>query len=234
MHIVYRTYPGEGSKPRPEWYSKRACLANLLRVFGPDHQYHFLVDGGGQAFCEELDGFARNLGVAPVVTPLNERQNGGAFRRMLDYSCSLRGLLYLVEDDYLHRPGAAQVLAEGSEHWDYVTGYDHPDKYSPSEPYCYAEKPSILHAGQWCHWREVPSTTGTFAVQSIVLCEDQSVWETWCRPELGWARDHQCFTELTQGRQGATVASTVPAFSTHCESQWLAPVVDWSRVSKCD
>ena len=229
MNIVYRTHPGDGQKPRPAWFSKRASLANLLRVFGRSHQYHFLVDGDDSAFAQVLHDFAGRFGVTPVTTIINENHSARAFRRMLDYACELPCVVYCVEDDYLHRQGAAKVLEEGSlglgSVADYLTLYDHPAHYSPS---CATR----LHAGNLCHWRETPSTTCTFAVKAETLREDRSIWESHCSEVPDWIHDNEAFTELVKGRQGRTIASSIPAFSTHCESEWLAPLVDWEEVNR--
>jgi hypothetical protein len=246
MQIVYRTYPGDGRKPRPEWFSKRACLANLLRVFGRDHQYHFIIDGGNGAYCQELYDFAKRLGVAPIVTEINERHNARAFRRTLDYACSLEGHLYLVEDDYLHRSGADAVLNEGGQCWDYCTCYDHPDKYLFSEhavnepPLLPATELTRLYLGERCHWFETPSTTATFAVRAETLRADREIWEHFSQDAFGWVRDHLAFTEIikrgdrvafTEIIKRRSLASTIPAYSTHCETRWLAPLVDWAEVN---
>lgn len=229
MNIVYRIHPGEGSKLRPDWFSKRASLANLLRVFGREHQYHFIVDGEDATFNANLCEFVKQFRLAPTMTFINERHSARAFRRMLDYACALTGMLYLVEDDYLHRRCAAQVLVEGvlgsDSVADYVTLYDHPGRYPP-------DGVTRLQLGYHCHWRETPSTTCTFAVKAETLREDRSIWESHCSEVPDWIHDNDAFIELTTGRQGRTVASSVPAFSTHCEERWLAPLVDWAEVNR--
>jgi len=225
MNIVYRTHPGEGQKPRPPWYSKWNCLANLLRVFGPEHQYHFMVDCADNDYLLQLKSMANAVGIEPVFNNFQSVNNANAFRIALDYACTLDGLLYLCEDDYLHRPGAARVLDEGVRGVDrtvgYATCYDHPDKYLPRAF-------TRLHLGGCCHWREVRSTTGTFAVMAEMLREDRDIWERYSTDECGWARDHAAFMEITERRM---LLSSVPAYSTHCESAFLAPLVDWAEVN---
>ncbi len=225
MQIVYRTSPGNGKKPRPDWFSKRSCLSNLLRVFGRGHRYHFIVDGENSTFNRNLCEFVKQFRLAPTMTLINENHSARAFRRMLDYACALNGNLYLVEDDYLHRPGVVEVLEEGVQNYGhYATGYDHRDKYPP-------DGATRLHLGEHSHWRETPSTTCTFAVKAETLREDRSIWESHCSEVPDWIHDNEAFNELVKGRQGRTIASSIPAFSTHCESDWLAPLIDWEKVN---
>ena len=223
MNIVYRIHPGAGSKPRPGWFSKWKCLDCLLTVFGREHQYHFIVDGGDESYMRQVAGFAQDRGVNPLMILIDERHSARAFRRMLDYACWLNGPLYLVEDDYLHRPGVVEVLEEGVLLFDYATAYDHPNKYPDGV--------TRLHLGEHSHWRETPSTTCTFAVKAETLREDRSIWESHCSEVPDWIHDNEAFTELVKGRQGRTIASSIPAFSTHCESDWLAPLIDWEKVN---
>jgi len=161
----------------------------------------------------------------PIFQAISVNHNAKAFRFALDYACQLDGLVYMVEDDYIHRHGAAQVLEEGVQGlggvFDYVSTYDHPDKMPPTSF-------TRLHLGKWCHWRESVLTTATFAVDAETLRQDRKIWEYFSTDECGWVRDHLAFSEITKKR---TLATTVPAFSTHCESEWLAPLVDWAEVN---
>jgi hypothetical protein len=76
--------------------------------------------------------------------------------------------VYLLEDDYIHKPGSSLALSEGLLLADYVTLYDHPDKYrlaAESGNRFNHQKlhPTILYASPTSHWRETNSTTMTFA-----------------------------------------------------------------------
>ncbi len=227
MQVVYRSHPKEGQKKRPDWYSPWKCLQNLIQVFGGGrHQWHFIIDGGDHLFASQVEEFAVNRGIHPCVLEINENHNARAFRRMLDYVEPLGGILYLVENDYLHLPNADVVLEEGFQGCGhYVTCYDHRDKYPP----CGSTR---LHLGQRCHYRETPSTTCTFAVNAETLRKDRLIWESHCSEMPDWIHDNEAFAELTTGRQARTVVSSVPAFSTHCEEKWLAPLIDWEEVNR--
>ena len=43
-------------------------------------------------------------------------------------------ILFLLEDDFLHKPGSKKLLLEGLLNYNgYITLYDHPDKYLNKE-----------------------------------------------------------------------------------------------------
>lgn len=226
MHIIYRTCSAVSQKPRPAWFSKEACLRNLAKVFSRwGNRFHIVCDGemwpGGDDIC--FSGDVEWL-------QINEHHNAKSFLAALDYACTLGGDLYLVEDDFLHLPGAAEVLADGLDHFDYVTGYDHPDKYLLGHVGFEAESDmyTLPVLGNYCHFKGTCSTVMTFAVKADTLREDAKIWRRWSQEKYGCTRDHLAFCELRA--KGRTVGSSLPAYSTHCEPDWLAPLVDWEAV----
>jgi hypothetical protein len=121
-------------------------------------------------------------------------------------------LIYFVEDDYLHLPSAPKLLQECSEieNADYITLYDHPDKYGP-----------LYHNGEWTfifrtassHWRWTISTCMTFAARVKTLKEDMNTWEAWCQgpnPE-----DHRAFCHLRE--QQKMLAECIPGAAVHTD-----------------
>ena len=133
---------------------------------------------------------------------------------MLDYVTNKKfhpdTILYFVEDDYLHLPGWLDVLLEGFSipEADYVTLYDHKDKYFFP---MYKELKSRLFATRSCHFRETPSTTQTFATRFKTLLRDLPIHQKYSEGR-DISQDHEKFLEL--GRQGATLISSIPGWST--------------------
>jgi len=165
-------------------------------------------------------------------------EGGPAFLEALDWTTNLENrddsIVYMVEDDYLHCVNAGKALKEGvSQGFDYVTLYDHPDKYLNAGPNPYvrhgAEKTRV-YLGDYCHWKLTNSTTMTFACKLGRLREDADVFRrmTINRPV---PPDFAIWTILWQTRS-RTIASSIPAYATHCESKWLAPLVDWEERAK--
>lgn len=237
MKVIYRISDGSHKKNKLAHATKAYCLGNALRTFA-DAEFHVFADNCG---FETLQCIER-LGLRPQRTSLG---NTAGFRHALKYALERfddDDLVYLLEDDYLHLPAAAQAIVEGLQIADYVSLYDHPDKYvnySSGGP-----NPLIRHGGERTrvlrtpitHWKLTNSTTMTFATHVNILREDRTVWMRYTGKSV--PRDYAAFRELLWGirwksaflRRGRLLVSPIPALATHCELAYLAPQVDWTRV----
>jgi hypothetical protein len=132
-------------------------------------------------------------------------------------------IIYIVENDYIHRQNWCEALIEGFEYGDYVTLYDHPDKYSD-----YPDLQSKLFVTKSCHWRTTPSTTNTFAVKYKTLMEDMDLHKYYAEYGIqGLAHDHTKFLDL--GKKVRTIISSIPGYSTHCNN-YLSPTIKWDDI----
>ena len=209
-------------KKRPPGFSHRNCYENFLQTtdlgkvnvtcwldLGPEgkREDHFLDDRFS------------------VVT-VREGTEAGSFLKLLDYVEKKKfppeTILYFLEDDYLHKPGWVDVLLEGMAlpGVDYVTLYDHRDKYFFP---MYASLTSRLFLTASTHWRTVPSTTQTFAVHYGTLMKDLSIHRRFSQKRKISA-DHDKFCKL--GKKGAVLISPIPGFSTHAEPEYASPFFD--------
>lgn len=209
-------------------YSRQACYQNLIETVDREKaNLTFILDLGGSG--KRIDHF---LPSTEKVIEIREGSESGSFLRLLEYVISLNlppeTILYFVEDDYLHRPGWMEVLKEGFTipHIDYVTLYDHKDKYfSPS----YQRLQSKIFATQSSHWRSTPSTTQTFAVKYKTLLRDLSIHRKYSSKGK-ISQDHQKFCHLN--KKGAMLISSIPGWSTHCEPQFASPGFEWEELFK--
>ena len=129
-------------------------------------------------------------------------------------------IIYLVEDDYMHMPGWTTVLQNVYDMYDsinYVSLYDHPDKYTPR----YQGLQSQIIVSNYCHWRTVPSSCGTFAGRVKTFKEDLDI-------HMGSLGDHNKFTLLAE--RNRNIISAMPAFATHCVNPWTSTFRDWANV----
>jgi len=219
FHVYYRFSDhnnGNVEKDRPEGFCKRRVFENFLEVFS-GVKIHVVAD----RVSKETEAWLRERVGDVEVTNIG---NGGdtfcwAIQRALK-EVGPTDIVYLCEDDYWHRRGAVEIIREGLDVAEYVTLYDHPDKYISNGP-----NPFVVHEGEMalvrktasCHWKFTNSTTLTFAARVGTLMYDQSVHEKWC--DQGQSLDFNLFIDLkTQGR---TLASSMPGYSTHLQPPWV-------------
>lgn len=166
----------------------------------------------------------------PVVE-ICEGTEAGSFLRLLDHVSSLdldpETIVYFLEDDYVHRAGWPRVLFEGFTipQADYVTLYDHRDKYF--HPSYGTLESKIFHTAS-CHWRTTPSTTNTFAMRFKTLLRDLEVQRAFSQ-NVKISKDHEKFCKLRE--QGATLISSIPGWSTHTEEEFASPCVEWQSLT---
>ena len=80
------------------------------------------------------------------------------------------------------------------------------------------------------HWRTTPSTTNTYACKSSTLNNHFNIHIKYCDLVDKWTKDHDKFTELLNN--GSNLLSCVPGLSTHVETQFLSPIIDWEETLK--
>jgi hypothetical protein len=140
--------------------------------------------------------------------------------------------VFFCEDDYIFLPIAPKVLEEGLVISEYVTGYDHPDKYQNPEG---GGNPHVSNGGEATrvvltksrHWKETNSTCMTFATHLSVLSEDFAIYDKHCN--TAHPNDYEMFSDLRKQKMRRLV-SPLPSICTHGESVYLAPLFDWRTV----
>ena len=139
----------------------------------------------------------------------------------------------MLEDDFLHKPNSKKLLIEGLQKYNsYITLYDHPDKYLNKDQ---GGNPFIEQEGEVTrliktnsiHWKITNSTVMSFAARVIRLKEDYDLILKYSSAHI--TDSFRFFTELSQTKS-VPVLSSVPGYSTHCETAWLSPLTDWSKI----
>jgi hypothetical protein len=164
------------------------------------------------------------------ITKVNIGHGAGTFNLALDEALKLddKEVVYFLENDYLHKPNSLKILLEGINIGaDYVSLYDHPDKYMDGA------NPFVEGGGEYtkvflsesCHWKLTNSTTMTFATKVKTLKEDEDVLRKYTSTTHPY--DFQMFMELKQ--RGRRLASSIPGFATHGETDWLSPLTNWKQ-----
>ena len=176
FRISSKGYP----KVKVDGINKFDSLNNLTQTF-KDWEFICVADN-----CDEA--LLTRLKTDYQFDQLIETQlgNPGSFWRLYEIALALakdQDIFYFVEDDYLHLSQAAEAIQEGLKYFDYVTLYDHSDKYKlsnvPLNPYVkanrYSESTEIVKGVNQI-WRTSNSTTMTFAVHGKTLKEDSDIW----------------------------------------------------------
>ena len=224
-------------KTKPDYITKQNCIKNFINVFGvqnfyviadnvSDNTYNFLMSLN----INENNIFRTNFG------------NGAAsFRKGLSIALQnfdINDYVYFIEDDYLHINNSNKVLLEGLEIFDYVTLYDHPDKYinagcvknnivgnpliadNSEETRVYLTKSS--------HWKLTNSTTMTFACKVNTLKNDLKTILEFVKTDFPY--DFKMFYNLINVNK-RKLGVCIPGMSTHGESIYLSPLVNWENIA---
>ena len=140
--------------------------------------------------------------------------------------------VYFIENDYLHRENSCKVLKEGLNLGSaFVSLYDHPDKYMEPDrgynPYCEGgAEDTRVYLTHSCHWKITNSTTMTFASKVITLKRTEQILRK--HTSETHPHDFEMFIELRE--QNELLITPIPGYSTHGETMWLAPLIDWNQV----
>lgn len=222
IHILYRhTSNASGlGKNRPHWFSFERSLNNILSTIdGLDFvKFHLIYDGqyqGNDPRIHYVENFQGNSEWLSYVHTWN-------YAKKLNLSDN--DIVYLAENDYAFVPGWPQKVIElynTYDDLDYVTLYDCPDKYDQR---AYPGLSTHLFLTKTHHWRLVPSTTGSIIFNKRILDEDFEIQTT-------YPSDFYRF-ELLRNNKQRSVLSPITSLATHCEVEWLAPIIDWETLSK--
>lgn len=204
------------NKIKPEWVNNLNCFRSLVTNCS-DAEVHVFGDRLTNSTVEWLDSYQVDYHETKA------HGNSETFLEILNYAienCEPDDIVYFVEDDYIHRPGFVKILREGLARADYVSLYDHPDKYGQNVRLMYTDN---------SHWQYVPSTTMTFATKLKTLVFDVEVFKS--SITTGNPPDHYIFSHLTQNLQ-RRLATPIPGYSTHGESALLSPIINWEQYAR--
>lgn len=199
MKLYYRISDSSYNKPKLIGATKKACLINFVKCFhkvifnGPTYHSNKLPLTIIADNCnEETLDFLNQLDMPVIRTNYG---NAGSLIHSLKIAISEslvdEEIVYFCEDDYLHLPKSPLLLEEGIKRSDYITLYDHPDKYRFE--YSGGEFSKVIKTNS-SHWRYTVSTCMTFGTTIGKLKEDISIWEK--HTEGSHPHDHHIFSEL--------------------------------------
>ena len=228
MKIIYRISDAGYNKVKPSYIDNEKCLRNAVEVF-KDAEWTIIADNCSPETLSMVEDITDcNIEIVSVG------HGAGTFNLALDRALEYKDdeIVYFIENDYLHKPGSYEALKEGLDLGAaFASLYDHPDKYldprKGGNPYCEGgAEDTRVYLTNSCHWKITNSTTMTFAAKVSTLKRTEEVLRK--HTSTTHPNDFHMFLELRQ--KGELLVTSIPGYSTHGETAWLAPLTDWSKV----
>lgn len=232
VHVKAELRSRDPNKKRPPWFSYEGCFRNLLETIRQDrlgHRVRINVVYDGSADEARSDFVIELCNRYQVPAHIYLTSAGSDMRSLLttfqlanDSDLPDRDLIYFLENDYAHQPGwTGKVfeLYESGHKFDFVSLYDHRDKYHLP---MYVSLTAKLLYSRTHHWRTAPSTCASFILEKAALRRDYDVFSS-------GLTDYYLFTKLV-GERGRTLLTPLPGLSTHAMAEYLSPAVDWEKL----
>ena len=225
LHIFYRQYniQGTDNKNRPSWFDFEKCYDNLLLTLSDTssnlYNLNIVYDGKDPNWIEDKD-FNK-------FYKIQEGEDFKSFQKTCDIVKNDNlieddDLIYFLENDYMHVDGWLNKVLELFQTYnglDYVSLYDHNDKYFLP---MYDNLTSKVFTSQSHHWRTTPSTCGSFITTKQRFNEDFDILST-------MRGDHNKWLWLNENRN-RFVFTPLPGLSTHCMEGLLSPTIKWKEI----
>lgn len=218
------------NKQRPEWFSREKCFDNLVKNFHDFDTRFKIVYDGKIAKDSYLNRYLEDKRTYPNMSheEIQAGSEGSSFQALLNIIMKDNlpddEIVYIVEDDYLHKDGSIKVLRDAFRLHaiDYVSLYDHPDKYDPNYLSLHHIDPFMtrLYHGQHCHYRAAISTTNTYAMRMSTLKRDFKIHMEYSNYPV--TQDHMKFLHLVSS--GKRLITAVPSYAAHIQSDVLPPL----------
>ena len=230
MRIIYRISDTGYNKVKPDYINNENCLANATKEFD-DSIWSVIADN----VSEDTNNMIQKYVTRNCIL-YTEKGNGAAtFNLALDEALTYDDdeIVYFLENDYLHKPGSQKIIQEAFELGaSFVSLYDHPDKYiGPSKggnPYCEGgAEDTRVYKTDSVHWKITNSTTMTFAAKVSTLKKNEEIIRK--HTSKTHPNDFQMFLELRENNE--LLITPLPGYSTHGETAWLSPFVNWKKIS---
>ena len=237
MKIIYRISDTGYNKIKPAYVNNYDCLQNAIvnaySLVDRKNDWFIIADNISEKTKNEIiemHGFTKEN-----IDYVSVGHGAGTFNLALDKALTFddEEIVYFLENDYLHKENYDIILQEAFTCGaDYVTLYDHPDKYIPGSrggnPHVDEDggEYTKVYVSKSCHWKLTNSTTMTFAAKVKTLKEDEDILRKWTSE--AYPDEFKMFLELRD--KGRALLSSLPGYSTHGEINWLSPIIDWSNV----
>ena len=224
MNIIYRISDTGYNKVKPDYINNESCLKNFCNVFF-DYidSIHIIADNVSDDTYAMIQRYIRQEN----ITKVSVGHGAGTFNLALDKALKLNDdeIVYFVENDYIWLKGADRITEKALNNGaDFFTSYIHPDKYmiQDGNPEVdidggYLNKMYLLEGDLFF---TVNSTTMTFASKVKTLKKFEQVLRK--HTSGTHPNDYHMFLDIRDN--GGVLLCSVDSYSTHGETQWLAPL----------
>jgi len=227
-HCYYSKLQELPDRTRPDWFNKIKVFENFKNTLNSELvNYTIIYDEFYGSIDKTFLAREKNVEVIKCGSETD------SFLKTLDIIQSRNfdddQILYLLEDDYLHRHGWCDIMLEGfTINSSYVTLYDF--DFFIAKGYL-----SEIFLTPNSHWRAVPATTNTFACKYKTLLEDLEIHQKYSSSNaikeqdgFHFSKDYDKFWELQEKQR--YLISPMPGWSTHCDANHLSPVIEWNKI----
>ena len=230
MKIIYRISDSGYNKVKPKYITNRNCLWNAVNIFQEVdfEDWNVMADN----VSEETDVMIQSYIPRERIEYVSVGHGAGTFNLALDKALTFddNEIVYFIENDYLHLPNSKKIIEEGLNEIgaDFVSLYDHPDKYiDGANPYVQGggEMTRVMLSTS-SHWKATNSTTMTFASKVKTLRKTENILREYTQGS--YPRDFDMFVHLYNSAH--YLVTPIPGYSTHGETAWLTPLINWSKV----
>lgn len=227
MKVIYRISDGGNIKEKPYYVTKKGIFHHFYKIF---QDYDITVIGDNIS-DDTYNFLLKYLPENKIIK--TQLGNSLSFLFAINYvinNFDNDTKVYFSEDDYIYTPESPSILEEGLDISDYCSGYDHPDKYINTTDG--GDNPYIINGGELSrvilsknrHWKLTNSLCMTFAAKVSTLKKDFPIYKKFCAFKI--PLDFPMFRELAVNH-GRKIITCIPAVSTHGETKYLAPFIDW-------
>jgi len=242
LKVFYRLSDKSRFAPGYNW---EKCFVNFVTNFNPDNMVIYADN------CEPDTMNRLNELISQTKFEIKITNYGNA---LSFYKCAEEAkdtmqdddIAYFVENDYMHRKNSKEAMGEFFTIMDpdYVTLYDHPDKYWPAmynsnnnKYFKYYESIhyngmlqnlwSKIYCFKYGYWRTTPSTCMTFACKIKTIKDDFLIIEQYTKT-YGADRPQDYLMCETLRKKGKMIYNSIPGYAGH--TSLLPPNVDWDNV----
>lgn len=211
--VIYRMCDITSSNESPVYWDdklalNRICLKSFVQAFYDIKPTVKMICDRCPPYYEE---FIHNL--VPEFPMTIEFTNSGIRENAVhqyDYVTDDNEIYLFQECDYMFRKDAGKKMIEAAKQFDFITGYDHPDKYKEGM----IPSSEVRMVGNQ-HWRVTDSTTSTFMARGSMVKKEMDLFRSY-----GWD-DHKRWLDL--GSKGYKLWSPIPSLTTHMVKYYMAP-----------